>query len=159
MIEKYHQKESLNIQTLDLLTRTARIVLKYVDTYFSIEAGISSIRFIVLHALSMRKEATSLSDLVALTNTNHNNITALIDRMKREGLVTARRARKDRRVIHVKLTPKGTEIAGKSMIVVKNIADRVLSSLGDDDIATLMRQLSTINRNVSGSTQERDSPE
>jgi DNA-binding MarR family transcriptional regulator len=38
-------------------------------------------------------------------------VTGIIDRMEREGLVLRERSTSDRRVVYIKLTPKGKELA------------------------------------------------
>src|SRR5215218_3083211 len=53
----------------------------------------------------------SLSELSERIRAQNSTVTGIIDRMEREGLVTRERSREDRRVVYIKLTAKGRELA------------------------------------------------
>jgi MarR family 2-MHQ and catechol resistance regulon transcriptional repressor len=52
----------------------------------------------------------SLNELAERLLVTGGNVTGLIDRLERDGYVLRERNEKDRRIIYVKLTPKGKEI-------------------------------------------------
>ena len=49
----------------------------------------------------------SLSELSERIRAQNSTVTGIIDRMEREGLVTRERSKEDRRVVFIRLTPKG----------------------------------------------------
>src|SRR5882672_5876399 len=53
----------------------------------------------------------SLSELSEKIRAQNSTVTGIIDRMEREGLVTRERSKEDRRVVHIRLTTKGAELA------------------------------------------------
>ena len=157
MADKYHkdhEAEELDLQAFYLFIRTARAVLKYSDTYLYNKAHLSLIKFVVLHVLAANKATMSLKDLSMFTNTGNNNITMLIDRMKKEGLVTTRRRQSDKRVVNVKLTDSGTEVATKAFELVQEILDRVMSPSDEVDLIAFMKRLNIMNQNTAGALKE-----
>ncbi len=53
----------------------------------------------------------SLSELSERINAQNSTVTGIVDRMEREGLVERKRSSDDRRVVHIRLTKKGQELA------------------------------------------------
>ena len=53
----------------------------------------------------------SLSELSERIRAQNSTVTGIIDRMEREGLVVRERSKEDRRVVHIRLTPKGRKLA------------------------------------------------
>lgn len=53
----------------------------------------------------------SLSELSERINAQNSTVTGIVDRMEREGLVERKRSSDDRRVVHIRLTKKGNELA------------------------------------------------
>lgn len=72
------------------------------------------------------------------------NMTTLVDRLMKEGLVERRFDLKDRRVINVFLTKKGKKYLQESMQGLIKIAGHKLSELGDEDIESLHKAFQTI---------------
>src|SRR3954471_4143028 len=53
----------------------------------------------------------SLSELSERIRAQNSTVTGIIDRMVRENLVTRERSKEDRRVVYIRLTPKGKKLA------------------------------------------------
>jgi MarR family transcriptional regulator, organic hydroperoxide resistance regulator len=53
----------------------------------------------------------SLSELSERINAQNSTVTGIVDRMEREGLVERKRSSDDRRVVHIRLTKKGHDLA------------------------------------------------
>ena len=53
----------------------------------------------------------SLSELSERINAQNSTVTGIVDRMEREQLVERKRSSDDRRVVHIRLTKKGHELA------------------------------------------------
>ncbi len=67
----------------------------------------------VLDILHAAGGTTTINRIVAMTQRKHNSISALVDRMARQGLVKKSRTRRDRRVFNIRSTPKGEALLAK----------------------------------------------
>ena len=149
VLDEYHRNKSTLIQAFVLFILTARVVVKYADSYFHNRARLSLVKFIVLQALLLNKEGLSLTDLARYTSTERHNITTLIDRMRKEDLVTTKRGVADRRLVNVRLTEKGTEAVTRAFELSRDVINRVMQDTDEADLATFQKQLSVMNKNAS----------
>jgi len=131
-----------------LFTQTARAVLKYTDAHFYNETRLSTIKFIVLQVLASNNGVMTPSDIAEWTQTERHNITALVKRMRRDGLVTAERNSSDKRVVNITLTNKGREVLSRAMPAAKEIVSQVMLSIPEGDAALLEKQLSVLRENA-----------
>ena len=90
----------------------------------------------------------SLSSLSERIRAQNSTVTGIIDRMEREGLVTRERSKEDRRVVHIRLTPKGHTLAGEIPVEPMEIFKGALESLSAQEVRDLMRILSKLARRV-----------
>ena len=90
----------------------------------------------------------SLSEIASLTNTERHNITTLIERLEKDGLVKTRRNKKDRRVINVKLTDKGKQTLDIGMPIARQIASKVIPETDKDALTVFIEELNTIKKNA-----------
>jgi len=88
------------------------------------------------------------SELAEWTQTERHNITALVDRMKRDGLVTTERHSSDKRLVNIILTDKGREVLNQAMPVARKIVNHVMSSLTEADAALLEKELRVLRQNA-----------
>jgi DNA-binding MarR family transcriptional regulator len=103
------------------------------------------VKFIVLQALLLKDRPLSLTDLAMFTNTERHNITTLIERLRKDGLITTQRNRVDKRVINVELTEKGAELVKMAHpLLGKDIVNQVMSSINKKDMAEFIKLLETI---------------
>jgi DNA-binding MarR family transcriptional regulator len=72
------------------------------------------------------------------------NMTTLIDRLMKDGLVERRYDTKDRRIINILITEKGIKFLKESMLGLKKIVGENLSKLSDEDIESLYAAFRTI---------------
>jgi MarR family 2-MHQ and catechol resistance regulon transcriptional repressor len=72
------------------------------------------------------------------------NITGIVDRLEREGIVFREREVKDRRVIRAKLTPKGAKIYKKIIPIYKKKVSEILQILTKDEMRSLQHFLKKI---------------
>ena len=85
-----------------LFTQTARVAAKYQDAYMKKKTGISDVWFIVLMAFYYDPTSSvTASQIAQWTDTDPNNVTTLINRMEREGLLESRRDEKDKRFVRI----------------------------------------------------------
>lgn len=142
MIEDYHRESEIKVRGMVQFFSTARAVLKYVDSYLYRKAGLSLVKFIVLQALLLKERSLSLTDLAVYTNTERHNITTLIERLRKDGLVTTQRNRVDKRVINVELTDKGIELVKRAHpLLAKELVDQIMASITDENMSVLINQL------------------
>ena len=90
----------------------------------------------------------SLSELSEKIRAQNSTVTGIIDRMEREGLVLRERSKEDRRVVYIKLTPKGRELAQEIPVEPMEIFKGALESLSQQEVRDLMRISTKLARRV-----------
>ena len=90
----------------------------------------------------------SLSELSDKIRAQNSTVTGIIDRMEREGLVTRERSKEDRRVVHIRLTPKGKTLAGEIPVEPMEIFKGALESLSGQEMRDLMRIMAKVAKRV-----------
>jgi len=140
--------EDTVLRTFILFVQTARAVLKYADADLYREARLSIIKLIALQALASNNGAMIPSKIAEWTQTERHNITALINRMRQDGLVTAERNSSDKRLVNITLTDKGREVLSRAMPVAKEIVDQVMLSIDEGDATLLEKQLRVLRQNA-----------
>ncbi len=90
----------------------------------------------------------SLSELSERIRAQNSTVTGIIDRMEREGLVTRERSREDRRVVYIKLTPKGRKLAEEIPVEPMVVFKGALESLSAQEMKDLMRILTKLAKRV-----------
>ena len=130
------------------LTQVAGAMLKYIDTRFYQEIRLSLIKYMVLQALSIKGGSAKHTELAAWTNTKKHNITALVDRMKAEGMVTTEWSKTDRRVNNVVITDKGRQVYEKAVPVGRKIIRELMRDVTKTDALELERLLDIVKENI-----------
>lgn len=90
----------------------------------------------------------SLSELSERIRAQNSTVTGIIDRMEREGLVVRERSTEDRRVVIIKLTAKGTQLAENVPLEPMKVFQSALSSLTKDEMRELLRILLKVSKRV-----------
>jgi DNA-binding MarR family transcriptional regulator len=98
----------------------------------------------------------SLSSLSERIRAQNSTVTGIIDRMEREGLVSRERSTTDRRVVYIRLTPKGSELAKSIEVEPMEIFRGVLAALNREDTRDLLRILGKLQKRVRALVKERD---
>jgi MarR family transcriptional regulator, organic hydroperoxide resistance regulator len=101
----------------------------------------------------------SLSSLSERIRAQNSTVTGIIDRMEREELVVRERSTADRRVVYIRLTTKGRQMAKDIEVEPMEIFRTVLSTLSRDDTRDLMRILSKLQKRVRGLVKDRQTVE
>jgi len=140
--------EDTILRSFILFVQTAYAVLKYADAHLYRKARLSISKLIVMRALASNKEVMTPSELAEWTQTERHNITTLIERMKRDGLIKPERNPRDRRFVNVSLTDKGREVLMQAMPVAREIVDQVMSSISEDDALLLEKSISVLRQNA-----------
>jgi len=146
LIEVDHEDAVLS--TFILFVQTAQAVLKYADAYLYRKTRLSVSKLIVLKALAINSEGMMPSKIAEWTSTERHNITALVGRMKQEGLVTTERNSSNKRFVNIKLTDKGREVIGQAIPVAEEVVNQVMLSITEDDAALLKEKLRILRQNA-----------
>ena len=148
MIDVFHKNQDSIVQTAALFLRTARVALKYADRCFYVNANSSVAKYMVLQSLFLNKGMMTLSDLATFTNTERHNVTTLVNRLKKEGLIAIRRSRQDRRYVNITLTDEGGSVLNKLRPVARQISETLMCSMTEDDLNKSLKNLTTIYQNA-----------
>lgn len=90
------------------------------------EAGLNEARYSVLRELRFRQsEGCSQSELARGLYLSESNLSTLLDRMVRDGLLMRERSRLDRRKSIIRITPCGAELAD----AIRHREDEIMSRL------------------------------
>jgi len=90
----------------------------------------------------------SLSELSEKIRAQNSTVTGIIDRMERENLVTRERSKEDRRVVYIRLTPKGKELAREIPVEPMEIFKGALESLSAQEMRDLVRIMTKLAKRV-----------
>jgi MarR family 2-MHQ and catechol resistance regulon transcriptional repressor len=140
--------EDTILRSFILFVQTAYAILKYADAHLYRKARLSISKLIVMRALASNNGSITPSELAEWTQTERHNITTLIERMKRDGLIRTERNPRDRRFVNVSLTDKGREVLMQAMPVAREIVDQVMSSISEDDALLLEKSLRGLRQNA-----------
>jgi DNA-binding MarR family transcriptional regulator len=102
----------------------------------------------VLRALE-RKGPLPMSVIGKRLTIAKQNMTTLVDKLMKDGLVERRNDTSDRRVINIVITERGTKFLKESRLALKKIIKKNLSDLGNEDISSLDSAFQTIRAVVS----------
>jgi len=155
MIEIQHSNTT--IRTFILFMQTTYSVLKYADAYFYRKCRLSIIKFIALMVLSTNGTMTP-SELAIWTNTERHNITTLIKRLKKLGMVNVKRNQRDKRYLNITLTDEGKRTLNEAIPVAREILDQVMLSLDDDDALRLEESLKYLRQNAVDGLHDLSNP-
>lgn len=101
----------------------------------------------------------SLSDLSARMSATNSTVTGIADRMVRDGLVERVRSERDRRVILIRLTDRGSALAAQIPVESMSVFAAALRSLQARDRRELTRILRVLSDRVADLVAEGGPPE
>ena len=129
---------------------TASMMKKKADAFFA-QYGLTDVQFNLLTLLyfqSGKEGGLSQAKISDMMLVNRANITSLVDRMEKAGIVTRDAHSKDRRFNIVKLTPKGKNLFEKVEPVYIRQVKKVMSPLSERELNSLMRLLEKIRQQL-----------
>jgi len=106
--------------------------------------GLSLAKLAVLHFLADANEALPLSDLAARQHCVRSNITQLVDRLEKDGLVRRRPDPEDRRSVLAELTPAGQHAHAKGVRALAEAQRAIVKVLKAGETASLQNALSAL---------------
>ena len=137
------------LRTFILFVQAADTIMKYANTHLYRKERLSVIKVIVLRVLAANGGTMTPSEIAVWTFRERHNITTLINRMKRDGLVRVERNIKDKRFVNVSLTAKGRKVLKQAMPVAREIVDQVMLSISEGDTIPLERSLRVLRQNAN----------
>jgi DNA-binding MarR family transcriptional regulator len=133
-----------------LLLHRVRDALALCEDSIFAKYGITTEQFSVLATIKSRGGSLRPTDLASILERSLNSMSMLIDRMVKAGLVRRARDRKDRRVVRVTLTTKGTNAVEPAIPEGWDFIQKILSPLSYDDKHTLAGVLETVKCELIG---------
>ena len=130
-----------------LFIQTADAVLKYSDAVLY-KGGLSVIKQLVLQLLETNGGTLTPTQIARWTLREKHNITTLIQRMQREGLIKVEPNLSDRRSIRVTLTDKGRAAIQNVLPLAMGIVRQVMSSVSNTSNQRLESSLKTLRKNA-----------
>lgn len=119
------------------------IIARRVLLGFFRDVDISQPQLFTLMAIN-ELETCRLSQLVTIMQVKAPTVTGLVDRLEQNGLARRKPDTADRRVINVRLTPKGTRLAVKFRRAIKARWQEILQEIPSQDAKQLIQILRKI---------------
>ncbi len=122
------------LRTTDLLSRGLVRILKTED--------VSTTQYNVLRILRGAPDGLPCGEIASRMITRDPDVTRLLDRLEKRGLISRCRETKDRRTVMTRITPGGLELLGRLDEPVQATHRRQLSHLGRErlrDLGELLR--------------------
>lgn len=121
------------LRTTDLLSRVLVQVLKSED--------LSATQYNVLRILRGAPEGLACGEIASRMITRDPDVTRLLDRLERRGLISRCRETKDRRTVMARITPDGLKLLARLDEPVRAAHRRLLGHLGRERRRTLTELL------------------
>ena len=93
--------KEINKKSFTYLLQTADAITRYADIVYY-KYGLSQIKYVALHVMSMNGGTMRPSDLARWTFRERHDMTTLIRRLEKQGLVRIQRSTIDRREVNVR---------------------------------------------------------
>lgn len=134
-------------QALLQLLRTADTLWNASRLFFA-RWDVSSSQFNVLNLLSDQPDGLSQIELGRWLLTHRSNVTGLVDRLEKRGLVARRDSATDRRAYRVVLTPAGHKLIQQILPEYYRVADEAWGDISAARAKALAVDLAGLTRNV-----------
>ena len=129
------------LRTTDMLSRRLVPVLKAED--------LSATQYNVLRILRGAPEGLACGEIAGRMITRDPDVTRLLDRLEKRGLISRGRETKDRRTVMARITPEGLTLLSRLDEPVQAAHRKQLGHLGRERLRTLVKLLSLL-RNHTG---------
>jgi DNA-binding MarR family transcriptional regulator len=121
------------LRTADVLTRGAIGVLKAEE--------LSTTQYNVLRILRGSPQGLTCGEIASRMITRDPDVTRLLDRMEKRGLISRSRESRDRRVVLARISPEGLELVNRLDEPVQKIHRKQLGHMGKDRLQALAELL------------------
>ena len=117
------------LRTADMLTRGALAVLKAED--------LSQTQYNVLRILRGSPQGLPCGEIAGRMITRDPDVTRLLDRMEKRGLISRARDGRDRRMVLARIAPEGLRLVNRLDEPVQKIHRKLLGHLGKERLRAL----------------------
>jgi DNA-binding MarR family transcriptional regulator len=148
------KKNKSILDTFMLFVQTSRIVAKYTDAFLYRQAHLSPVKLIVLKALDKSNGTMTPSEIAKWTQTERHNITTLVRRMIKDGLITAERSKTNRKFVNVTITDTGRKVLAETLPIAQEAVDRVMASISDSSASEMAKNLQVMKQNSDDAFNE-----
>jgi MarR family 2-MHQ and catechol resistance regulon transcriptional repressor len=138
---------SARYQALLQLLRTADTVWEASRVFFE-RWDLSPSQFNVLNLLEGLPEGLTQIELGRLLITHRSNVTGLVDRLEKRGLVVRQEVPQDRRAYQVVLTPRGRELVDQILPEYRQVAEEVWEGFAAHRAQSLTADLARLSGNA-----------
>jgi DNA-binding MarR family transcriptional regulator len=142
------------LRTFVLFMQVANAAYKYVDGRFYYGSRLTTPKFVALTVLISNGGKMTHTELANWTNTERHNITALVDRMKEDGLIATQQRLKDKRFIDICITDKGRTAQEEARSLARQIRKELMQGIGKNDALELERLLTTVKTNIEHKSEK-----
>lgn len=129
------------LQTADVIWNASRLFFEKWD--------LSPSQFNILNLLRLHPEGLSQSDLSRFLITHRSNLTGMVDRLEKRGLVERQEVAGDRRAYRVVLTATGAKLVGEILPGYFAGAEGVLADTSVSRVEELAQELARIAENAN----------
>ncbi len=105
-------------------------------------------QFAIMDILEREKEA-NMTDLAKAMGVTTSAMTGVVDRLVRDGYASRTRDLKDRRIVHIKLTPKGTKTLRTAIDGRKKATIRIFGVISQEERERYLLILEHIKEHLS----------
>jgi DNA-binding MarR family transcriptional regulator len=121
------------LRTADMLTRGADWVLKDED--------LSLTQYNILRILRGAPQGLACGEIAGRMITRDPDVTRLLDRLEKRGLISRSRESRDRRLVLARITPEGMKVVDRLDEPVQKIHRGQLGHMGEDRLQALAELL------------------
>jgi DNA-binding MarR family transcriptional regulator len=139
------------------LLRTADLVWNTSRAFFA-RWDLGPSQFNVLNLLHLNPEGLSQTELSRELIMHRSNVTGLVDRLEKRGLLKRREVASDRRAYQVVLTPAGARLVRDILPHYHQKADEVWKQISAKRVAAFVGDLEVVSHNVARVAEELTSP-
>lgn len=142
-----HSKQALRLW-LRLLTCSTEI-RKIISNRLAREFECTLPRFDILSALDRNREGVTMGELSQLLMVSNGNVTGLVNRLVKEGLIERDADEHDRRIFRVTMTERGASVFETMAQRHEQWLDDMLAGLDTEEIDSLLASLNNLRVSVS----------
>jgi DNA-binding MarR family transcriptional regulator len=128
------------LRTADMLTRGADWVLKDED--------LSLTQYNVLRILRGASQGLPCGEIASRMITRDPDVTRLLDRMEKRGLISRSRESRDRRLVLARITPEGLKLVNRLDEPIQKVHRNLLGHLGKERLRALAELLAAARSKV-----------
>ncbi len=146
-IKMQREIETQRHEALLNIVRTGNALWTLSDAFFS-PLGLTEAQYNILIVLKLENKKLTQVEIGERLISSRANITSILDKMEKKGLVARERIENDRRVLMVGLTSKGRKVVDAVEARYIQEVERVMACLSQTECKILRRSLEKLRENL-----------